>query len=154
MVSSGEDRHILIAVDDSENAKHAVLYAADFLGGTPGFRVTLFTVIPEPPKDHFGAEAERASWVEGQRSAAQGMLDGYRRVLVQSGFEEDKVAAVVDVRHCQSVADCVLQMQRKLECCTVVIGRRGISRKEEFLFGSTSSRIVHSEKNCAVWVIE
>jgi len=41
-----------------------------------------------------------------------------------------------------------------LKCCTVVIGRRGLSKKEEFIFGSTSNRILHEANNCAVMVIE
>ena len=30
---------------------------------------------------------------------------------------------------------------------------RGLSRKEEFLFGSVSSKIVGHARNCAVWVV-
>ena len=32
-----KDKHLLVAVDDSESSKRAVLYVADFLGGLPGF---------------------------------------------------------------------------------------------------------------------
>jgi len=148
------ERHILIAVDGSENAKRAVLYVADFLGGAPGFRATVLHVIPEPPADFFASEAEREEWLKKEKARAAEMLERYRQILLQSGFPEDKVAAVADVMTCPSVAECILKTQRGLGCCTVVVGRRGISKKEEFLFGSTSSRIMHSGKNCAVWVIE
>lgn len=149
-----KDRHILIAVDSSENAKRAVLYTADFLGGLPGFRVTLLTIIADPPEDYFKTNGERISWIESRKSDSVEMLERYRRILVQSGFEEGKVAVEIDVRRCPSVAECILDVQKNLGCCTVVIGRRGISKKEEFIFGSTSNRILHSKKNCAVWVIE
>jgi nucleotide-binding universal stress UspA family protein len=36
---------------------------------------------------------------------------------------------------------------------TIVVGRQGLSRKEEFLFGSVSSKIVSHARNCAVWVV-
>jgi nucleotide-binding universal stress UspA family protein len=152
--NSIKDRHVLLAVDDSKNAERAVLYAADFLGGVLGFRVTVLTVIPEPPADYFSTDEERSAWIEDHTSTSEKMLDKYRQVLIQSGFLQDKVATVVDVRHCPSVADCIIDMQQRLECCTVIVGRRGISKKEEFLFGSTSSKVVHSGKNCAVGVIE
>jgi len=148
------DRHILVAADDSENSKRAVLYVADFLGGVAGFRVTILTVIPEPPQDYFGTAQEREAWIENSRAGAVKMLEVYRRILLQAGFGEEKVATVADIRTCPSVADCILDIQQTLGCCTVVMGRRGISRKEEFLFGSTSNKIMHSGKNCAVWVIE
>lgn len=154
MDSLNKDRHILVAVDNSENAKRAILYVADFLGGVSGFCVTILTVIPEPPSDYFETDRERNIWIEGRKSEASSMLDKYRALLVQSGFMEDKVKTITDIRHCPSVADCIVDVQQKLACCTIVVGRRGVSRKEEFLFGSTSSRIVRSGKNCAVWVIE
>jgi nucleotide-binding universal stress UspA family protein len=148
------DRHVLIAVDDSKNAERAVLYAADFLGGVPGFRATMITVIPKPPEDYFSNDEERQAWLTDHTSEAEKMLDRYREVLIQSGFSDNKVDMIVDVRDCPSIADCIIDMQQRLECCTVIVGRRGISKKEEFLFGSTSSKVVHSGKNCAVWVIE
>ncbi len=152
--SNVKDRHILIAADGSENAKRAVLYVGDFLGGIPGFRATIVTVIPEPPEDYFAAETERITWTEKNKAEAVKMLDLYRTMLIQAGFKEDKVATVVDIKRCASVADCILDMQQRFRCSTIVMGRRGISKKEEFLFGSTSSKIMHSGKDCAVWVIE
>jgi len=149
-----KDRHVLIAVDESDNAQRALLYAGDFLGGVPGFRVTLLCIVPEPSDDFFDTEEDRQHWVEDRRAKAQELLDKYRLILIQSGFSKDKVGVVVDVKKCPSVAECILDQQRKLGCCTVVVGRRGISKKEEFIFGSTSSRLLHSGKNCAVWVIE
>ena len=85
------DRHVLIAVDDSKKAERAVLYAADFLGGVPGFRATVITVIPEPPEDYFSTDEERKVWLKDHRSEAEKMLDRYREVLIQSGFGKDKV---------------------------------------------------------------
>ena len=149
-----KDRHILIALDESENAKRALLYAADFLGGMPGFRATLLSIIPEPPEDYFDSDEDRNKWIEDRRSTAKEMLENYRKILIQSGFREDKVDVLVDVGSCPSVAGCILDEQKKLGCCTVVVGRRGISKKEEFIFGSTSNKILHNGKNCAVWVIE
>jgi hypothetical protein len=34
-----------------------------------------------------------------------------------------------------------------------VVGRQGISRKERFLFGSVSSKIVTHASDCTVWVV-
>jgi nucleotide-binding universal stress UspA family protein len=149
-----KERHLLLAVDESENAKRVVLYVADFLGGGPGFRVTLLSIVPEPTGDYFETDEERKAWIEEHRFGAEKMLRNYREVLIQSGFSEDNVMVKVEVRNCPSIADCILDDQEKFGCCTIVLGRRGISKKEEFLYGSTSSKILHSGKNCAVWVIE
>lgn len=149
-----KDRHLLVALDGSENAQRAALYVADLLGGVPGFRVTLLNIVPEPSEDYFETAEERTAWVEEHSSGAEKMLQKYREVFIQAGFREDKVMVRVEVRNCPSIADCILDDQKKLGCCTVVLGRRGISKKEEFLYGSTSNKLLHSTKNCAVWVIE
>ncbi len=149
-----KDRNLLVAVDGSENARRAAHYVADFLGGVPGFRVTLLTIVPEPSEDYFATDEERKTWIEEHSSGAEKILKDYREMLIQSGFSEDKVMVKVEVRICPSIAGCILDDQKKLGCCTIVLGRRGISKKEEFIYGSTSNKILHSGKNCAVWVIE
>ena len=149
-----KERHVLVALDRSEQAKRAALYVADFLGGVPGFRVTLLSIVPEPSEDYFETAQERKAWIEEHSSGAEKMLRNYREVLIQSGFSEDKVAVKTEVRNCASIADCILDDQKKFGCCTIVLGRRGISKKEEFLYGSTSSKVMHCGKNCAVWVVE
>jgi nucleotide-binding universal stress UspA family protein len=148
------ERHVLVALDESENAKRALLYTADFLGGSPGFRVTLLSIIPDPSEDYFADSTERDSWIGEQTSRAEETLKRYRDILIQAGFTDDKVSIRIETGNCPSIADCILDIQKKLNCCTIVVGRRGISKKEEFIFGSTSNRLLHSGKNCAVWVIE
>src|SRR5208337_672044 len=149
-----KNRNIMIAVDESENAKRALLYVADFLGGIPGFWVSILSVIPGPPVDYFKTDEERSEWINRKKTEAATLLDDYRRILVQSGFGENNIEQLAEINSCPSVADCILNERQRLNCDTLVIGRRGISKKEEFLFGSTSSKIVHSARNCAVWVIE
>lgn len=149
-----KDRHILIALDKSENSKRALLYAADFLGGVPGFRATILNIISVPTEDFFNSDEDRERWIADQLSSAEEMLEQYRNILIQSGFEEDKVETRVEVRYTESVADSIIDTQKRLDCCTVILGRRGISKKEEFIYGSTSNKVLHSGKNCAVWVIE
>jgi len=149
-----KDRHVLVALDESEMAEKAVLYVGDFLGGVPGFQVTLLTIVPEPSEDYFNTYEEREAWIQHHRTAALKLLEKYREILIHSGFRKSKVHVRVDIKKSVSLADCILDEQKALGCCTVVVGRRGISKKEEFLYGSTSSKILHTGKNCAVWVIE
>jgi nucleotide-binding universal stress UspA family protein len=52
------------------------------------------------------------------------------------------------------MAECILMEREKLRCDTIVVGRQGLSRSEEFLFGSISSKIVTHAHHCTVWVVE
>jgi nucleotide-binding universal stress UspA family protein len=147
-------RNILIAVDASENAKRAIQYVRDVIGGLPGFHVTVLSIISEPSEDYFVNADERNAWVEKENAATKSILDEYRQVLIQAGFRDEDVTVLAVMKSCASIAECILDEQRKLGCGTVVIGRRGISKKEEFMFGSTSTKILHIAKDCSIWVIE
>jgi nucleotide-binding universal stress UspA family protein len=149
-----KDKHLLIAVDDSDSSRRAVLYVADFLGGFPGFAVTLMRIVPEPEKDFFDSDEELNSWAGEQLDKADRMLENYRQILIQSGFSPDRVRARACMGESKSFAEAILETRCDLTCCTVVVGRHHHSKAEEFLFGSTSSKLVREAQNCAVWVVE
>jgi nucleotide-binding universal stress UspA family protein len=149
-----KDKHLLVAVDESDSSRRAVLYVADFLGGFPGFTVTLMSIIPEPEEDFFDSETEQTSWTREKLEATNKMLENYRQVLIQSGFPEEKVRYRSCVGEAKSFSEAILDTRCDLTCCTVVVGRHHKSKTEEFLFGSTSNRLIHEAKNCAVWVVE
>lgn len=151
---SMKDKHLLIAVDESDSSRRAVLYVADFLGGFPGFAVSLLSVIPEPEEDFFDSEREMNDWIKEKLDKTNALLENYRQILIQSGFPADKVRYKACVGEARSFAEAILETRCDLTCCTVVVGRHHKSKTEEFLFGSTSSKLVHEAKNCAVWVVE
>ncbi len=149
-----KDRHILIAVDASDSSERAVLYVADFIGGSSGFRATIVNFIALPEEEFFPSEEEKAEWTEQRRVEANRFLEKYRQILLQSGFPEEKVSIKAEVKDCPSIAECIMNEQRKLGACTIVVARRKLSRQQEFLLGSTSSKLLRMPKNCSVWVIE
>ena len=151
--SNGE-KHIMIAADGTDDGRRAVLYVADILGGLPGFRATVVHIVAEPPEDFFRDPAEAERWRTEHKGSAQEMVEKYRTLLVQAGFGEDKVDTEVLIRRCEPLARCIFEEANRLGACTVAVGRRDMSTKEEFLHGSTASNLMHLARNCAVWVVE
>ena len=149
-----KDKHLLFAVDQTENSKRAVLYVADFLGGFPGFRVTLVSIIPEPEEDFFDTAEAQASWIREKTDETNTMLENYRQILIQAGFEPEMIRVRACVNEFKSLSEAILDTRCDLTCCTVVVGRHHKSKTEEFLYGSTSSKLIREAKNCAVWVVE
>jgi nucleotide-binding universal stress UspA family protein len=82
------------------------------------------------------------------------MIERYRQVLIQSGFPEKKVETEVAVTLSEPVSSVIIQKQEEYNACTLIIGRRGVSKQEEFLFGSVSNKVIHMANKCAVWVVE
>jgi nucleotide-binding universal stress UspA family protein len=153
-VTKLKDKHIMIAVDESENAKAALLFVAGFIGGFRGFRATILSVIAAPNRDFFGSDGERQKWIADKRESLLIVLERYRQILIQAGFPKTKVRTELVVGDDRPVSSLILEKQKEVSSCALVVGRRGISKSEEFLFGSVSNTLVHSANNCSVWIIE
>jgi len=147
------NKNILIAVDDSENARRAVSYVGQLLGGIPGFKVTVLHVIPEAEEDYFPTEAEKEQWLSQYKQKVDAMLENDRQMLLQAGFKPKDVSVRSSLRYCPSMAECILAERDQTQYDTIVVGRQGVSRSEEFLFGSISSKIVTHARSCTVWVV-
>ncbi|WP_419655931.1 universal stress protein [Desulfosarcina variabilis str. Montpellier] len=148
------NRNILIAVDESENARRAVSYVGQFLSGLKGFKVLILHVIPEPEEDYFPNPAEKDKWLNTHKQKIDDMLERYREILINEGFDPQDVSVQSTLRYCPSMAKCILAERDQTEYSTIVVGRQGLSRSEEFLFGSVSSKIVNHARDCTVWVVE
>jgi len=148
------ERHLLVAVDGSDNSKRAVMYLADFFGDDKDVYITVLSIIPEPSEDYFATEEKRRQWIADEKERMNRVLDEYREILLGAGFSNDQIEFRLIIRQCESIGDAILEEQEKLRCCIVVVGRRGLSHNEEFIFGSTSNKILHHAKNCAVMVVE
>jgi nucleotide-binding universal stress UspA family protein len=148
------NKNILIAVDDSDNSRRAVSYVAQMLGGVGGFKVAVLHVLTEAEEDYFSTPEEREKWFSQYTKKVEAMLEDYRQILLQGGFDSEDVSVRSPVRYCPSMAECILAERDTTQYHTLVVGRQGLSRSEEFLFGSVSSKIVNHAKNCTVWVVE
>lgn len=148
------NRNILIAADESQNAHRAVTYVGKLLGGIKGFKVTILHVISEPEEDYFAKKSDKDQWyIEYSQRVGQ-MLEEYRNILIDAGFSPEDVSTRSPVRYCPSMAECILAEVDNREYSTLVLGRKGLTFKEEFLFGSISGKIVRTAKNCTIWVVQ
>ena len=148
------NRNILIAVDESENSQRAVTYVGKLLGGIKGFKVTVLHVISEPEEDYFNNVCDEDQWYNEYRKKVDQMLENYRNILIDAGFNPEDVSIRSTIRYCPSMAECILAERDNIEYSTLVVGRRGLTYTEEFVFGSVSGKIVRTAKNCTVWVVQ
>ncbi len=147
-------KEILIAVDDSENALRAVTYVGQLLGGASNFKITLLHIIPDPEDDYFPSQEEKIKWLSHYKKKTDALLDDYRQVMIREGFRSQDIAQRSAPLSYPSIAECILAECKNAGNTTIVVGRQGFSRSEEFLFGSISNKIVNHARNCTVWVVE
>lgn len=148
------ENKVLIAVDLSENSLKAVDYVGRVLSCHADTRVTLMNVIKEPSSDIVPDSEERSRQVETLRAETLTMMEQAAGRLFAFGMPEKSVQLKIQV--CKlpvSITELILHELREGEYSTVVVGRRGLSKREEFLFGSVSSKVVREAHQCTVWVV-
>lgn len=144
---------ILATVDEHESSLQAVHYLASVLGGSDACQVHLLSVWQTPSPDAEPDPAKRAAAAASLQTLLQGRLDQARQILVEAGLPADNVSIELAEAGNHTIAGSIMERQAEGGYGTIVLGRRGVSKTEEFLFGSVSSMVMHRAKDCAVWVI-
>ncbi|KJU85623.1 UspA domain-containing protein [Candidatus Magnetobacterium bavaricum] len=147
-------RRLLIAVDDNEHSHRAVSFVGGLLGGLPSFSAHICHIAILLEDDAFVSEDESREWVKFIMDEKHKMLQTYRAMLIEFGFAADSISTSVVLSKQSTLADSIIGEQRNSGSCIIVVGRRGISKKEEFILGSTTNTLIHTCKDCAVWVVE
>ncbi len=153
---------ILLALDGSEGAMKAVDHVGTLLGGSD-YEVTLLHVMREvnwlicqkEREDYIPSELEASleeRWLEDERLEMGPVFDEARIRLINAGFDPNRVTTK-SIRGVSSRAGGIVE-EAKVGCYgSIVVGRRGLSKVEEFFMGRVSNKIVHLAKEMAVWVV-
>jgi nucleotide-binding universal stress UspA family protein len=145
---------LLVAVDASENAERAVAYVGQMLGDRGEVHILLLAVSQPPGKELFPDEE---AWKNHCQSAEQEygrILSRAKGRLTDLGVPTAAVETRVVCGLFGAIAQTILHVRQTEAFGTIVVGRRGVSKAEEFLFGSVSNKIVNYARDCTVWVVE
>jgi nucleotide-binding universal stress UspA family protein len=159
--SIAKPRRILVAVDGSQHALHAVRYVArQWVPST--LRVNLLYVVPAAPEVFMDLEAQvyfrqtfkgkYAQWKRDMKGVAQGFLDRARSILVEANVPENQVGLILQEQEIGIARDIVAEVKHGYDA--VVIGRRGLSKVQgEFFLGSVCTKIISAVREVPLWVI-
>lgn len=155
---------LLLALDPSEGAMQAVEYVASMLDGSPRVEVTLFhavrglDVFLQGVGEAFSVNYDK-NWIEKARKELdeaakeiEPMFDEARERLVKAGLD----AALIKQRVAKGIssrAGAIVDEAQQGGHDTIVVGRRGLSRIEEFFIGRVSSKVIQLARDKTVWVV-
>ncbi len=134
-----QQNKILLVMDGSDNAALGAAYAGKILAHRKNVSITLL---------HIQTDDAPTSVREINR-----MMDVTRSLLISAGLPADAIEIEVRKKTIGIARD-ILTAITEGRYGTVVIGRRGLSRAQQFLFGSVSHKVVQNAKNCTVWVVD
>ena len=138
---------ILVALDASDEAIRVVDYVGSMVEGS-NWKVTLFHVIRGFEDLSTGAQAE---FRQAEKAIANVFEQSIAR-LEKAGQKSDLITANT-VTRVPSRAKAIVEEAKKGGYGTIVLGRRGLSRVEEFFMGRVSNKVMQLAKEMAVWVV-
>lgn len=133
---------ILLPVDGSKTALHAVQHAIQLAEGHDDMKVDLLYVHYEPVR--FGAVAPQVTpkqMKEIEQEAAGPVFGEAEKLLREAGIGFER-----EVRAGRDVAPVIARRAEELGCDAIVMGSHGGGSLSHMLLGSTATKVAHLAK--------
>ncbi len=138
---------ILVALDTSEEGMGTVDYVGTMVDGTD-WGVTLFHVI----RGLDFVLPETGEILQDIEGAVKALLEQAVGRLEKAGLRPEQISTKT-ASGVASRAKAIVEEGKNGGYGTIVVGRRGLSRVEEFFMGSVSSKVMQLAQEMAVWVV-
>ncbi|MBF0475547.1 MAG: universal stress protein [Deltaproteobacteria bacterium] len=150
---------VIVALDSSAGAMKAVEHVAK-LGRGADWRITLVHVIRDvdfapPDLALVNLEEWRRDFEKELRQIEKDMQPFFNQaltILEQAGINRNFVDTRV-LTTGSSRAGAIVDYATEEVYGTIVLGRRGLSKVQEFIMGRVSNKVVQLAKDLAIWVI-
>jgi nucleotide-binding universal stress UspA family protein len=147
---------VLIAVDRSSEALRAVDHAG-FMIADSDHPVTLFysqrsltAFVPRQVVD--AAPNMEHIWQDRIGKAIAPVMQKARQMLIDAGVEASRIKIQISEGTRSAAAD-IIKSARKLNCGTIILGRRGTTAQSKLLMGSVSRNVMEGCEDTAVWIV-
>jgi nucleotide-binding universal stress UspA family protein len=164
VVGSRQPKKVLACLDGSEESMLCLTHLADVMDTSKHIEITLFHAVQgfrgfrNFMRGVFFSEGNKAaiekmdSELDQVASLMEPSFDKARAALISRGVDPARIDQKI-VRGAAHSAQAIIEEAEKGEYDTILVGRRGLSRVEEFIMGRVSSRVIHMAKDKTVWVV-
>ncbi len=155
---------VLACLDGSEGSMLCLPHLADVLDTSKDFEITLFHAVRSFSgfrnfmREVFSSEGDKAtiakidSELDKVASLMAPSFDKATATLISHGVDGARMHHKI-VRGAANSAQAIMEEAEKGEYDTILVGRRGLSKVEEFIMGRVSNKVVHMAKERTVWVV-
>ena len=149
----GEWYNILVAVDALASSQRAVRYVGKVAGDLEALSICLLHVYPEPPPDYYLKGGVLDQYQAQRIARAEEIFKSCIEILVESGIQREAIYCTNHMAEGRTISETVLEVRRQGDFGTVVTGKRGVSKAEEFLFGSISNALARHCHEFTTWIV-
>ncbi|MBW2062829.1 MAG: universal stress protein [Deltaproteobacteria bacterium] len=153
-------RKVLIAMDGSRFASHAVDYTVNMSRFIPDLHIVLLHVLPSmPPYLEEGARTNKGMrdklrrLKEVNQAEGEKVLEKAKTQLVAAHVPAERIQKKLAPRRTGLAKDIINEAERGMYDA-LLVGRRGLTGAQELFMGSVSSQLVQHATNVPLWVID
>ena len=141
---------VLVPIDDTQTSKSVIDYIINMSSTSRSWHICLVHIhrIPLASEELMG---KKFTSVQPKKMLA--MLENAKNTLVEQGFIPEMVDMEVIKQDYPSVAEGIIDQYKRQECDLVIIGRRKMSKAEEFVMGDISIKLIRMLERAAVLVV-
>jgi len=141
---------ILVAVKDSISSRAMIDYLCTMYLKREAFYIRLIRFFRQPSASR---ELMGEKFTEAGPKRAQAHLEQAKKKLVEHGFISDRIAIEVITEPYPTVGDGIIDQYQKGDYDMVMIGRKKMSKAEEFVKGDISIKLIRSLPGSAILVV-
>lgn len=141
---------MLIAMDDSSSSRTAVDFIASLAICPEEMEITLLHVFRKPTA---GEELMGQKFMQEQPAKYLAAMEDAKNKLIEKGCNPNTVKIKLIEEPYPTVAEGIIDEFRKENYSMVVIGRKRMSKTEEFVRGDVSVKLLRVLKGTAVLVV-
>lgn len=145
------DISVLVALNDSVSSRNIINYITKLSHHPEDWRLTLLHVFkkPSPSEELMGRR-----FAEERPARLMKLLQNSKDNLVKSGFLPDNISIELATEPYPTITEGIIDRFNKKKYDLVVIGRKKMSKAEEFVMGDVSVKLVRALEGEAVLVVK
>ncbi len=142
---------IMIAVNDSMSSQAALDYLINLALCPDDLQVVLVHVFRKPSG---GEELMGKKYMNQQPARHLKILEEAKGKLVQKGLFPENIEIKLVEKPYLTVSDGIIDLAIKIKPTMVIIGRKKMSKAEEFVLGDASIKLVRALEGLAILVVK
>ena len=155
---------ILVCLDGSDESMLSLAHLTNVLDVSGSFEINLFHAVRSfhsfrnLMREVFSSESDKDAIerihdeLDQAASAMQPSFDRAREILISGGVDPARIHHKI-ARGVSNSAHAIMQEAEEGSYDTILVGRRGVSKVEEFAMGRICRKVIQMAKNRTVWVV-
>ena len=142
---------VLVALNDSVSSRWVLDFLSTMSLCPEDWKIGLLHFYKEPSASE---ELMGKKFTEEQPEKMKKLLERARNRLVESGYHPDRIEYSLITDPYPTVAEGIIDQAKKRHATMIIIGRKKMSKAEEFVKGDISVKLVRALDGVAVLVVK